>query len=194
VLASAIPAAPLWPQGRGWQTVETVDDLTGARDRRLILRSADWPDSDSTRAEPRGATLVIACGDRIPGDRGRSLLLFPGQAFLPFANQRAYVELRFDDEPEHRAYYFAIRDLGGATAGPGGTSPRQVAFLGTDPSPYFSSELFTRLMAAQRLSARIRVLGHPENRTVQFDLTGLRGALSALGSCRWPDARPGDTQ
>jgi hypothetical protein len=60
---------------------------------------------------------------------------------------------------------------------------RQVAFLGTDQSPYFSRPLLDQLMAAGKLSVTYRAYG--EVRTVSFHPTGLREALPQLPGCRF---------
>ena len=63
-----------------WRYGEFVDEITGSKDRRLILRSAE---SETLVNRPQanflnGPTIVIVCGDRIVNDTGRTLLFFPG--------------------------------------------------------------------------------------------------------------------
>ena len=158
------------PADSAWRLVETTDDLTGASDRRLILRAENWNAATAT------ATLVVVCGDRIPSSEGRSLLFFAGQPLEPFGNE-LYAELRFDDQPRPIKAYLTILDM--VDAHPA----RQVAFLGTDQSPYFSRPLLDQLMAAGKLSVTYRAYG--EVRTVSFHPTGLREALPQLPGCRF---------
>ena len=59
LLVTLLPLAAVRPLDSAWRLVETADDLTGAADRRLILRADDWhatgaPDAVIT------ATLVVA--------------------------------------------------------------------------------------------------------------------------------------
>ncbi len=176
LLATLVPLAAVRPTDSAWRLVETTDDLTGATDRRLILRADNW-----SAAVPRNgstnATLVVACGDRLPGADGKSLLFFAGQALEPFGNELAYAELRFDDQPPIKTY-LTILEVGEVRR------DRQVAFLGTDQSPYFSPTLLARLMDAERLSVTFRAYG--EARAVSFHLAGLREALPQLQKCHWP--------
>lgn len=159
-----------------WRLVETTDDLTGATDRRLILRADNWSGAAPANGATR-ATLVLACGDRLPNADGKSLLFFAGQPLEPFGNELAYVELRFDDQPRPIKAYLTLTDVGDH-------HDRQVAFLGTDQSPYFSGPLFDRLVAAGQLSVTYRAYG--DARTVSFHLAGLRDGLARLPGCRWP--------
>ena len=170
LLLTLIPLAAARPADSAWRLVETTDDLTGAGDRRLILRAEHWNATSVT------ATIVVACGDRIPSSEGRSLLFFAGQPFEPFGNE-LYAELRFDDQPRPIKAYLTILDV--VDAHPA----RQVAFLGTDQSPYFSRPLLDQLMAAGKLSVTYRAYG--EVRTVSFHPAGLREALPQLAGCRF---------
>jgi hypothetical protein len=171
-----------------WRLVETTDDLTAATDRRLIVRTDDWPTVRDTAAveEYRRATIILACGDRLPGSEGRSLLFFAGQPLEPFGRELAYVELRFDSRPTPVKAYLTILDYGDAVVtATGRRATRQVAFLGWDKSPYFSPQLFSQLLAAGKLTVKYRAYGAEQ--TVSFRLTGLREALPQLPGCRWPD-------
>ena len=175
LLVTLVPLAATHPTDSVWRLVETTDDLTGATDRRLILRADNWSATVAPNGSTR-ATLVVACGDRLPNADGRSLLFFAGQPLEPIGNELAYAELRFDNQPTIRAY-LTIVEVGDARR------DRQVAFLGTDQSPYFSAPLFARLLAAERLAVTIRAYG--EVRTVAFHPVGLREALGQLPDCRW---------
>ena len=183
LLLSLVPLAAVRPLDSAWRLVETTDDLTGATDRRLILRADNWhvtgpPDAATT------ATLVLACGDRVPNADGKSLLFFAGQPLEPFGNELAYAELRFDDQPRPIKAYFTIFDYGEAVVTPAGRrGARQVAFLGTDQSPYFSRPLFDQLLTAGKLSVTYRAYG--DNHRVTFHLAGLSDALSQLTACHW---------
>ena len=176
LLVTLLPLAAVRPLDSTWRLVETADDLTGAADRRLILRADNWhatgaPDAAIT------ATLVVACGDRIPSADGRSLLFFAGQPLEPFGNELAYAELRFDNQPLTIKAYLTIFAYGG----------RQVAFLGSDQSPYFSRPLFDQLTTASTLAVTYRAYG--ETHHVTFHLGGLSDALSQLSGCRWTAER-----
>ncbi len=171
LLLTLLPLAAVRPTDSAWRLVDTTDDLTGASDRRLILRAENWNAATST------ATIVVACGDRIPSSDGRSLLFFAGHPFEPFGNELGYAELRFDDQPRPIQAYLTILDVGDARPA------RQVAFLGTDQSPYFSRPLLDQLMTAGKLSVTYRAYG--EARTVAFHPAGLREALPQLTACRF---------
>ena len=184
LLLTLLPLAAVRSFDSAWRLVETTDDLTAATgDRRLILRADNWnangpPDAAVT------ATLVLACGNRIPNADGKSLLFFAGQPLEPFGNELAYAQLRFDDQPRPIAAYFTIFDYGQAVVTPAGRlEARQVAFLGTDQSPYFSRQLFEQLRAASTLSVTYRA--YHENHRVTFHLAGLSDALAQLPACRW---------
>ena len=175
------------PQSPGWRLVETTDDLTGATDRRLIVRADDWPSVRDTAAveEYRRATIILACGDRMPGSEGRSLLFFAGQPLEPFGRELGYVEFRFDGRPTPIKAFLTILDYGDAVVtATGRRATRQVAYLGTNKSPYFSPQLFSQLLAAGRLTVKYRAFGAEQ--TVSFRLSGLREALPQLPGCRWP--------
>jgi hypothetical protein len=171
LLLTLIPLAAIRPADSPWRLVETTDDLTGASDRRLILRAENWNAATAT------ATLVVACGDRLPSSEGRSLLFFAGQPLEPFGNELGYAELRFDDQPRPIKAYLTIQDVGDAHPA------RQIAFLGADQSPYFSRALLEQLMAAGKLSVTYRTYG--EVRTVSFHPAGLREAIPQLPGCRF---------
>ncbi len=170
-----------------WHLVETTDDLTAARDRRLIVRADDWPTVRDTTAmeEYRRATIVLACGDRIPGSEGKSLLFYAGQPLEPFGRELAYVELRFDGHPTPIKAFLTILDNGDAVVtATGRRANRQVAFLGGDKTPYFSPQLFSQLLGAGKLAVKYRAYGAEQ--TVSFRLSGLREALRQMPGCRWP--------
>ncbi len=179
--------ASLSAQSPGWRLVETTDDLTGATDRRLIVRADDWPSVRDTAAveEYRRATIILACGDRMPGSEGRSLLFFAGQPLEPFGRELGYVEFRFDGRPTPIKAFLTILDYGDAVVtATGRRATRQVAYLGADKSPYFSPQLFSQLVAAGKLTVKYRAFGAEQ--TVSFRLSGLREALPQLPGCRWP--------
>lgn len=156
-----------------WRMVETTDDLTAAGfDRRLIVRADDWPAAPPTTAAGyAGATIVVACGDRIPNSAGRSLLFNAGQPLQPFGSEMAYAELRFDKDSVPIKAYLTMLD------------PRRVTFLGEPQSPYFSPRLLDRLMTATTLQVTFKAFGG--DRTVSFHIAGLRAALAQLSGCRW---------
>jgi hypothetical protein len=166
--ALALLGAPaVGAQDSRWRLLETQDELSGARDRRLILRAENW--------SAGGATLIIACGDHIPGAEGRTLLLNGGMPLHPFGGvAAAYAEISFDAGRTSERHYWRLMDDGGA----------RVAFIGDSRSPFFSDSLFTRLIAAAAVEVRYRALGGDQ--AVRFDLRGLREELRKLPACRWP--------
>jgi len=173
LLLALVPLAVSRPTESAWRMVETTDDLTSASDRRLILRADQWP----------GATLVVACGERLPSVDGRSLLFYAGQPLEPFGDELA-ADLRFDDQPRPWKTFFTLVDYGEPVLTPAGhRSSRQVAFLGTDQSPYFSHPLLDQLLGSGKLSVTYRAFG--EMHTAMFHLAGLREALAQLAGCRW---------
>jgi len=162
VLAPAVAA-----QASGWRLVETQDELTGAQDRRLVLRAEGWA--------PGGATLVIVCGDRLPGAAGRTLLLNAAEPLYPFGgNGAAYAEVSFDGGRTNARHYWRMLDGAGA----------QLALVGDEAGPQFSETFFARLLAADTLDLRYRALGG--ERAVRFALRGLRDELPHLPACHWP--------
>lgn len=184
LLLALLSLAAVRPPDSGWRLIEATDDLTGAIiDHRLILRAENWSPAPTPSTEASTATLVVACGDRLPNAGGKSLLFFGGQPLEPFGNELAYAELRFDDQPRPIKAYLTILDYGDAVATSGRRTTRQVAFLGTDQSPYFSRPLFDQLLAAGKLSVTYRTYG--EMRRVVFRLAGLREALPQLPACTW---------
>lgn len=183
LLLTLVPLAAVRSLDSAWRLVETTDDLTGASDRRLILRADNWNPTGAPEVATT-ATLVLACGDRIPNADGKSLLLFAGQPLEPFGNELAYAELRFDDQPRPIKAYFTIFDYGQAAVTPTGRRQgRQVAFLGTDQSPYFSRPLFDQLTSSSKLTVTYRAYG--DTHRVTFHPAGLQDALSQLPACRW---------
>jgi hypothetical protein len=164
----ALAAAPaVVAQASSWRLVQTQDELTGAQDRRLILRAEGWA--------PGGATLVVACGDRLPGAAGRTLLLNAAEALYPFGGDgAAYAEVSFDGGRTHARHYWRTLDGTGS----------QVALVGDATTAPFSEALFTRLLGADTLDVRYRALGG--ERAIRFALRGLRDELRHLPACRWP--------
>lgn len=156
-----------------WRMVETTNDLTAAgNDRRLIVRADDWPAAPPTTAEGyAGATIVVACGDRIPNSAGRSLLFNAGQPLQPFGSEMAYAELRFDRDSVATKVYLTMFE------------PNRVTFFGEQQSPYFSQRLLGRLMAATTLKVKFRAFGGDS--VVSFHVAGLRAALEQLPACHW---------
>jgi hypothetical protein len=184
----ALPALPVQAQtATGWRMVETTDELTATHDRRLILRADDWPKlpKNATPDEYKGATLVLACGDRLPSADSRSLLFFAGQPMEPYGGEGfGYAELRFDGKGTPVKAYMTQLNHGEAVSSPGGQRPDwYVAFLGEDKSPYFSQRLFERLLAATSLVIEYGAFGR--NRTVAFQVGGLRQSLQQLSDCKW---------
>lgn len=168
-----------------WRLVQTTDELTAASDTRLILREDAWPTEPPKAADSfRGATLVIVCGHRLPSAEGRTLLFSADQPMQPFGGNFAYVELRFDsDSASTKAYFTTLQAGSGIAVESGRSFPRYVSFLGSEQSPYFSAQIFARLLAANRLMIRYRAFG--ADRSATFRLTGLREALGRLSECRW---------
>lgn len=163
LLISAPPAAA---QTSKWRLVETQDELTGASDKRLILRAEGWTAG--------GATLLLVCGGRIAGDAGRTLLLNAGEPLQPFGGDaRAYVELSRDGGRSWERHYWALVDGAGA----------RVASA-DDERGRFPEALLVTLYAAPALIVRYRTLGG--DRTARFDLTGLQDELQHLSGCSWP--------
>jgi len=164
----ALAAAPaVAAQASKWRLVETQDELTGARDRRLIQRAEGWT--------PGGATMIVACGDRLPGVGGRTVLLNAAEPLYPFGGDAAaYAEVSFDAGRTRERHYWKTLDAAGA----------QVAFVGDQDSPVFSETLFGKLLAAEGVELRYRTLGG--ERVVRFQLRGLRDELRHLSACRWP--------
>ncbi len=154
-------------QATKWRLLETQDELTGARDKRLILRSESW--------SPGGATLIVLCGDRIPGAEGRALLLNAGEALQPFGGDAlAYAEISFDGNRTRERHYWRLYDGGGA----------RLAYAGDERNPLFAEALFKKLLSAEGMEIRYRALGG--ERAVRFDLRGLAEQLRALSACTWP--------
>jgi hypothetical protein len=170
-----------------WRLVQTTDELTAATDTRLILREDAWPTEPAKAADSfRGATLVIVCGHRLPSAGGRTLLLSADQPMQPFGDNLAYAELRFDsDSASTKAYFTTLPASSGIAVESGRSYPRYVSFLGSEQSPYFSPRIFTRLVAATRLTIRYRAYG--TDRSATFRLTGLAEALGKLPECRWTE-------
>lgn len=169
----------------GWRLVQTTDELTAASDTRLILREDAWPTEPPKAADSfRGATLVIVCGHRLPGAGGRTLLLSADQPMQPFGDRLAYVELRFDaDSQVTKAFFTTLRASGGIAVESGRSVPRYASFLGSKQSPYFSPEIFARLIRSTRVMIRYRAYG--TDRSATFRLSGLSEALGKLSECRW---------
>lgn len=181
LLASASSAAAQ----SAWRLVQTTDELTAASDTRLILREDAWPTEPPKAADSyRGATLVVVCGHRLPSDTGRTLLFSADQPMQPFGGDFAYVQLRFDSLPQVTKAYFTTLQASGTAAESGRRYTRYVAFLGSQPSPYFSLQIFDRLLAANRLTITYRAYG--ADRSASFHVAGLRAALAQLAGCRWP--------
>lgn len=182
-LSLLLAAGPVAAQS-GWRLVQTTDELTAAGDTRLILREDAWPAEPSKAADTyRGATLVIVCGHRLPGADGRTLLFSADQAMEPFGGDFAYVQLKFDSLPQATKAYFTTLQTGTIAAESGRRYARYVAFLGSEQSPYFSPQIFARLLAASRLTITYRAYG--EDRSASFHLDGLREAVTKLAECRW---------
>jgi len=134
----------------------------------------------------KGASIILACGNRIPADSGRAILLFGGEPIEPFASELGYAELRFDNEQRPRKVYMPILDYGDALVVPtGGRSTRHLAYLGEDNHPYYSEALLGAMLTSEMLHIRYKVFGQ-EWRTAHFHLNGLREALRRLTQCSWP--------
>lgn len=179
-------ASPLAAQS-GWRLVPTTDPLTQATDRQLVLRA----DSVAARAtdtavarHPRIDALVVACGQRLPASAGRSLVLYTTESWQLFGAATGYAELRFDGRPEALPAYLTLVEYGVPSPG-GQLAPRHAAFLGAGASPYFSSRLLGRLLAARTLTVSYRGIG--TTHTLRFQVGGLREALGRLPACRWSD-------
>jgi hypothetical protein len=186
--AMLVPRHAVQAQAGGWRRVESTDDLTASSDRRLILRAEDWPARRHTSSPDqfKGATLIVSCGDRLPGDSGRSLLLFAGEPLQPFGGgEFAAATVRFAGDAKPRSYEMAILDRGDALVIPtGGRSTRHLAFLGERDHPYYSADFLRRLSAADTVHVEYAVFGG--TRSVTFLTRGLARQLSYLERCRWP--------
>jgi len=168
IAAGVVNASDLAAQSSKWRLVETQDEVTGdsVRDTRLILRAEGWTTG--------GATLVLVCGDRIPGDAHRTMLFNAGEPLEPFGGEaRAYVEVSFDGGRAWERHFWSLTER---TSTP-------VAYVGDEGAP-FSVALFIRLQSARTATVRYRVIGG--DRTARFDLTGLRDELRHLSACTWP--------
>jgi hypothetical protein len=176
-------------QASKWRLVATQDELSGAQDRRLILPAEGIPARRHTDSPDkyRGASLVVACGERLPGDSGRTLLFYAGMHLEPFGGaEHGYAEWRFAGEPRFTEMYLLLLDYGETVVQADRTaSGRHTAFLGSRAGPYYSDSTLARLTHSERLTVRFRPLGAPPM-TVEFDLKGLRESLPQLGACRWP--------
>ena len=172
-----------------WRLIATQDELSGAQDRRLILPAEGIPPRRHTDSPDkyRGASLVVACGERLPGDSGRTLLFYAGMHLEPFGGaEHGYAEWRFSGEPRFTETYLLLLDYGETVVQPDRTaSGRHTAFLGSRAGPYYSDSTLVRLTQSERLTVRFRPLGAPLM-TVEFDLRGLREGLPQLSGCRWP--------
>jgi hypothetical protein len=158
-----------------WRWVNSADELSDRTDSRLILKGM----------EP-GPLLLFVCGDRLPGDSARTLLFFAGESLLPFGGGAdAYVEVRFANEQVWRPGYWRIYEAGEPqTELPLTGMSRRVAFMGSGHTPYFSTELFKRLVASDTVSIRYRVFG--DSHEVRFLTAGLAATLGSRTDCRWP--------
>lgn len=60
------------------------DEITGTEDRRLILRAEEWIPVQKLPGKHKlsGSTLVIACGDRMLNDNGRTIFFIPGELIV----------------------------------------------------------------------------------------------------------------
>lgn len=158
-----------------WRWVNTADELSGRTDTRLILSAM----------EP-GPILLFVCGSRLPGDSGRTLLVYSGESLLPFGGSgAAYMEVRFAGEKTWHPWYWLIYDA----AGPRGELPltgmsRRVAFLGSKHNAYFSAEIFKRMLASDTVSIRYQAFG--EAHEVRFLTAGLAAMLRNRSDCQWP--------
>lgn len=170
------------------RVARTVDDVTGRADTRVIIVAESQPVL-TIRPAPsdyKGATLIIACGNRVPADSGRTLLLYAGQALEPFGDGLAYAEVRFDTAGAYRKMDLPIFDYGESVeTSTAGRASRHMAYLGTGARPYYSEGFVKSLLAAGTLHIRFRAFGAGW-RNVSFRLDGLRGALQSVRACRWP--------
>lgn len=177
-----LAGAPALAAQSGWRFIQTTDEFTAATDARLVLREDGWPPARPEDAAAHNATLLVVCGHRIPGDSGRTLLLSADQPMQPFANL-AYVEMRFDSEPQVVQAYFTTQRSDVIAPETGHRYARYVAYLGTERRPYYSPKLFGKLLDARRLRLRYKAFGR--DRTASFHLAGLRQALAKLPDCHW---------
>lgn len=170
----------------GWRLIPTTDDLTGAADRRLVVRADTTPaPADSTLPHrDRADAIALVCGDRLPGATGRSLLLYTTESWQEFGPAQGYADLRFDGHPEAVHAYLTLLDYS-VIAPTGRVAARHVAFLGSQGSPYFSPRILARLLAARTLRVTYRGVG--AERTLTFHVAGLQDALRQLSACRWSD-------
>lgn len=188
-LGLALPgpgAGALAAQASSWRAVETVDELTGARDVRLILRSTNWPSLERQASDREGATLIVACGERLPSDSGRTLLFYAGEPLMAFGQESGYAEFRFAAEKKTVKPEMRILDYGDAMVPPTGQrATRYIAFLGALRSPYYSTPLFKALLTAGTVEVTYTSFSSGQ-RKVSFNLSGLRESLTKLKPCSWP--------
>jgi len=191
VLAAVLATLPLTlvAQGSKWRLLDTRDELTGAVDRRLILRAEGAPARRHTDSPDkyRGASLIVACGERLPADSGRTLLFYAGMPLEPFGGaEHGYAEVRFSDQRSFTDTYLLLLDYGETVVQADRTpSGRHVAFLGSQRTPYYSDSTLRQMIRSERLTVRFRPLG-AASMAVEFDLRGLAAELSHLNPCHWP--------
>jgi hypothetical protein len=185
ILSTVAPAAS---QESSIRVARTVDDVTGRADTRVIV-VADSQPALTGRGSPsdyKGATLIVACGNRVPADSGRTLLLYAGQAFEPFGEGLAYAEVRFDTTGAYRKMDLPIFDYGESVeTSTAGRASRHMAYFGTSARPYYSEGFLKSLLAAGTFQVRYRAFGAGW-RNVNFRLDGLRASLQSVRGCRWP--------
>jgi hypothetical protein len=190
VAACCAVVAPLAAQDSGWRLIETQDEFSGAHDRRLILRARQLPQRTHRQSPDayKGASLILACGERLPADSGRTLLFYGGLHLEPFGGrEEAYVEFRFSHQPRRMSQYWLLFDYGESVMVPD-RSPtgRHLAFIGSEGQPYYSRRFLTDLLSADTLSISYRALGRAAQ-VVEFDVHGLAAALRQLTECAWPE-------
>lgn len=183
-LVAQVPASE-WGE---WRKAAYTNDLTGAAERRLILRSTHWhqvPASPSSEIY-FGSTLIIACGDRMVGDSGRTMLLFPGQAFALFGDPpHALVELRFSTDAKPSSHELAAHYYHDFFVYENEVVAKEwVAPLADGDHNVYSAPLLAKMLSADSVSIRYNAAHGWISSS--FDLRGLGAQLTDLKACKWP--------
>lgn len=188
VLLSAVPQ-PIKAQGQA-RVLRTDDPLSGRSDVRLIIQSLDWPAASAPTDHPdvyKGATLIIACGDRFPSDSGRALLLYAGEPMVLMGGEEIALELRFNGDRGPHRHWAVVADPGDmAVRQTGSPSLRHLGFLGEENRPYFSPSLLSQMLKADTLEVVIPTYGGNGKHRVRFLLAALRDHLKEVAACNWP--------
>jgi hypothetical protein len=157
-----------------WRWVNTADELSARTDSRLLLS-----------ATASGPILFFVCGNRLPGDSGRTLLFFTGESLFPYGGSgSAYMEVRFAGEKGWHPWYWLIYDAADPQVElPLTAMSRRVAFMGSQHNAYFSTEIFKRMLGSDTTSIRYQAFG--DSHEVHFLTAGLAAMLKDRSDCKW---------